>query len=824
MTLPDETANNRVTDAIHSSIRCVQPFFIPGRPVMCSFLLPSPFPPSHSAPADLPLLGRTEQESPAMILLLSIANAAADAIPGLSHAPLPWEGPVPRRGGPNSRDCAQSSQATSARSSSSSSTCSTGFYRLPWYRRPLRSPPLASGPATEFTSRGTSRTSFPPLLGASPQSDTGFRLDSDAASSGELSRPARASLGAASTTFVPSALRRESVGAAGKGARESREGRNENGRRGRYSRGGERGRAGADAHADVDADADEDEDDADEAAMNHSVVVTTPSQAPTEDDDGRGSCGIDISPIQLTVEAAPTPPKMPLENHLENHVGNRIGSHLENSPSRGFLVQGVRVPEAPTEEAPPAPVSSPVVTQRADKNGMSTPDGTESPKQKVRELKAEVHRLKREMAAMAAGFSGRMSYESAKAQGVDGSPPPEETVKDRGPGLVPWQWCGGENGPSDPRHPSSNLSAEITAEAPSSPSSSTNPKSTRMRADDSWVQRRLSGELRQKELGVRSRGRAPRASSEVGDEDEDVRRSMTHEKGRGRRTSSSSIPPTPAPRDRGGVVVSAAVAAGHSPPLYRETPEVVANVVLSPPGRKRSSSIGVGPSPASGEKTIGGSEADGPGGGRNSECRHQERVPIAPEELRGGDGGGGPRSGVGRGGGNHNRGPGGGGRGGDGGDGGDDGDDGDDGPGSGHKDITVRPPPIFFPVQDHAGGERKASTENEAGRGEAGASKPLAVSSPVRAKAPPPASEQTPPPPDGAADSSVSGSAEAGPRSRSALRRRESVRGDTGLWRWVLAQRTENATVRAALISHGLPPLSRRRIWAAWAGVARPAP
>ena len=46
--------------------------------------------------------------------------------------------------------------------------------------------------------------------------------------------------------------------------------------------------------------------------------------------------------------------------------------------------------------------------------------------------------------------------------------------------------------------------------------------------------------------------------------------------------------------------------------------------------------------------------------------------------------------------------------------------------------------------------------------------------------------------------------------------------GSASVWRWVLAQRTGIHTVRQAVISHGLPPCGRRHIWAAWAAVATP--
>lgn len=57
---------------------------------------------------------------------------------------------------------------------------------------------------------------------------------------------------------------------------------------------------------------------------------------------------------------------------------------------------------------------------------------------------------------------------------------------------------------------------------------------------------------------------------------------------------------------------------------------------------------------------------------------------------------------------------------------------------------------------------------------------------------------------------------------RGACRRRGAGDSNGRVWRWVVAQRTGNKAVRQALISHGLPPCGRHHIWAAWASVATP--
>ena len=58
--------------------------------------------------------------------------------------------------------------------------------------------------------------------------------------------------------------------------------------------------------------------------------------------------------------------------------------------------------------------------------------------------------------------------------------------------------------------------------------------------------------------------------------------------------------------------------------------------------------------------------------------------------------------------------------------------------------------------------------------------------------------------------------------SHSKGRRCRDNNSDGQEWRWVLAQRTGNERVRQALLSHGLPPSKRRSIWGAWAALAHP--
>ncbi|CAM9574985.1 unnamed protein product [Pylaiella littoralis] len=72
------------------------------------------------------------------------------------------------------------------------------------------------------------------------------------------------------------------------------------------------------------------------------------------------------------------------------------------------------------------------------------------------------------------------------------------------------------------------------------------------------------------------------------------------------------------------------------------------------------------------------------------------------------------------------------------------------------------------------------------------------------------------------ANASVSSAAAGAGAGGVAFRRRRAGNSNGEVWRWVLAQRMGTQPVRQALMKHGLPPFGRRHIWAAWAAVASP--
>lgn len=750
-----------------------------------------------------------------MTLLLSIANAAADVVPGLAHSPLPWEGHLPPRRSLSSKEGSRwhiRSRSGSGRSSSASSSLGD-FYRLPWYRRPLRSPPLTAAESLDFSSRRSSgRISFPPL-GAQHEE-----------------------LGVESSVL--------SVKADGDGDRDT------NTQEGVAEAGG-----GVGITRDEEGEGDEES----------SVVVATPPEEVRGEEDA-------LTPVLLTVEAAPTP-----ERQLSHSLRDEEDEEAEEPEG---------VPAAPSGEAPvpPPAVRAPTPLRQTEyvndnvlageavasseeavvaTGAVATHAGTgtvavnenviganedvvsahgtvvstagsvaetaatseRGSAEEVRRLKAEVDRLKREMAAMAAANANGGGGGGWKLSRADRESSPRASgAKSGNAAMVPWQWAAGDGVVSGSGHTPNESSAALATPTPlctnAVPYSASRPKSTRLRADDSWMQRRRSGEQRRRESGRRVEG--GRGTGEP------LAKTNITRRRNGVRRATGSVLPEPGSSDGGSDVddendMDRAV----GPNGNGGTPCVT--VELSPPRNRRSSVETVGPSPASGDKTVGGGASgaddddgidhDDDGGGNDTmddleavesdvESENGESLGTPPGSSRGGGRGGGGGtvgSGGGAGGGGSCK------------------------LGSGHRDITARPLPVFFPNPEESA-ERSAEPSVKAAGAAPGVEKEVKekAAAPVATPATPtptatattvpsvpvpptPATPATPATPLGPVVTS---------RARLTVRRRESSDGDSQLWRWVLAQRTENLTVRQAVISHGLPPLMRRRIWAAWAGVA----
>ena len=377
----------------------------------------------------------------------------------------------------------------------------------------------------------------------------------------------------------------------------------------------------------------------------------------------------------------------------------------------------------------------------------------------IRRLKAELDRLKREMAAMAAATAAATTPQPGPVPGCEfGTPSIEVTTPVPSEGRSAWQWAEGKP-----------------------PGVSERPKSTRnlsraVRADDSWMQRRRSGRYHHRRSSSESL-----ANGFVGG------------------VMASSVLPTPT-SDGGssGDPLSFNNFSGHAHHYY--TVEA-----LSPP-RPSLGSVGEGPSPASGEKLEGVSAAA-------AETRHGRRGSSARED-RGGQSG----------------------------------------------SASVRPFPVFFPVQASRGGRAETLAPALTGVPRDGSAAAAVVAESKEALEAAAATEEEKEDAMAKQVSSDSGELIArsggtvkrdggdggdvvdgggGGREKSGVhdkvpaaaspvavqaarcRERPSV-GRARVWRWVLAQRTGNEMVRQALMTHGLPPLDRRHIWAAWAAVAKP--
>lgn len=811
-----------------------------------------------------------------MSLLLSIANAAAEAVPGLARYPAQGGGTVANsahapgsrsRGGWRERRQIFHSAGTGRSSAFYSPFLSSrsgggaslgGVYRLRWYRRPLRSqqslpsstslgPPSTRSDLVTFSRRP--RSSFPLSVGESVGESVGGGDgddDSDDDSTGGLT-----------PTASPTASPSRDAGAGDSGG-SGRRRRKETGSDGRQS--ADVGRLSVSMHSTPDPLRIPSSEDEEEDVRDSTEQMAVPA------------------PLSLTVEAAPTPekpdrPLAPLSRRLRERDSPPSARHAARGDAAAPRMESETVlPAPPMENAPAAPIMETI--QRSEDgyeggdddpdeiagggnvggddsdgdcgNISISPDGDSdpldeyenSPASTVRLLRAEVKRLKREMAAMAAATAAancahRHSNLSGEANAGDGDGLGSPKSPSAAPaGSMPWSWNTVENGDvgggggSGDRGGGGSGDGSVCAGTPSSlaaaaaaaVANATRPKSVRLRADDSWLQRGFS-----RETNSSRRRKSQLPQSPVSTIDGDA-------------STTLGTPVSVAATHVDDLNNSAGVDAGAG---EEEAPPVT---ILSPPARRHRNSVVMGPSPASGEKNMGDTSGGSGSGGDRREARAS--IPVAAVATAAGvldadeardEGNARPATvgaavgtaatSVGSGRGScASRGSRGGSRGGS----------------SGHRDISVRPCPVFFPP----GGAQEDNTN----------AKPQDAPAQAQAAAPPrgamPEVETTASDTKylatelaSAATTAVTGATPAAPAAGtggastaadessvagadgggggSVRRRRDLGEGDRQLWRWVLAQRTENRTVRGALISHGLPQSERRRIWTAWATVAR---
>lgn len=378
----------------------------------------------------------------------------------------------------------------------------------------------------------------------------------------------------------------------------------------------------------------------------------------------------------------------------------------------------------------------------------------------VNRLKAEVHRLKREMASMAAAAAKDTTTLPTAQSKPDNAHRPSPGIEVSSPGISSaannhstWEW--------DPAAIGTNESFDA--------GKSSRPMSARLRADDSWMHRRRSVDSgdgsRQNRLG----------SGDL---------FASHRTGFGSIARAGSVLPTPGSDDTRGRNRAPSDAEGGDHSLPEE-----GGLLLSPPA---SVAKVEGPSPASGEKSEDAKAAATDG------HRH---LAIGTDSIE-------EDSGESE---------------------------------SAHSNSSLRQMSVFFPVQQQSSEPTaaQATPDSRAATAEGAAALARAAATEIGATASPP---------EAARAAQAAHDAVAAKLQQTATRRvaaapvvyakipaitgascaggvcRWSGAGDSsgGVWRWVLAQRTGNQTVRQAVISHGLPPCGRRHIWAAWAAVSTP--
>ncbi|CAM9433987.1 unnamed protein product, partial [Hapterophycus canaliculatus] len=455
-----------------------------------------------------------------------------------------------------------------------------------------------------------------------------------------------------------------------------------------------------------------------------------------------------------------------------------------------------------------AAAAAAVAAAAALKLSASPSNDKEAGSDEVKRLKAEVDRLKREMAALAAAAAKETT-----------TPPPQQAGRGSGRRRSPRLEVASpaRSPPSEVKHHSSwesETSAVDCSESSGNKRGAARPMSTRLRADNSWMQRRRSG--------VGSSGGGGDGSDGDSDQRNDRKSGGGPSASTGSGSSGSGAKAMSAPSGQCGD--SANNERGRAPPNGGGGNGEAA--LLSPPG---GGLIVEGPSPTSGDK----------GGPVRTEIKDRRRKHCSIdsiEEASGRDGGGGGGSGDGDGDGSHRR------------------------SGSAHSnDASMRQMSVFFPVQtppeSKADSDCTASVEGaaalaaaaatqigaaisppEAGRA-ARAARNAAVSArqqqlqhqhqyqPQHQQGP---TQYAPAPPVVYAKIPERGApagAETGMcRWRGGTCRQRCGAGDGNgrVWRWVLVQRMGHQLVRQALLTHGLPSCGRRHIWAAWASVAVP--
>eukprot|EP00752_Nemacystus_decipiens_P015848 g14158.t1 len=678
-------------------------------------------PASKAEKPEMRLGQHPEQDSPAMSLLCSITRASANAIPAIrsprAHARLRQrDQPRPRFASVNSGGGAGSSG-------------SAEFYRLPWYRRPL--------PSHRRTS----------VAGGEPELK---RRNSMIAAPRAGLRPPRASSGAAvaPVTTVGGAA---AASAAEEGVRSAGQPRQQEQQQ-EQTCVADAGEAQVGAGA-VEADEADSETPPGVVPLRRSTSSAASSSSAFGAAADRGATperaaatkGMSGAAAAAAAAAAPTAAEFHATPKANSMAADRDDGIMEESSGEKAGVGAAAAADA-------------VVDEREVPRGDVDSD-------EVKKLRAEIHRLKREMASMAAAAAKDTTTPPVGPSKRGNAHRSSPRIEVSSPVIPParanhstWEW--------EPAATGANESFDA-----GNAGKSTRPTSARLRADDSWMRRRRSGEAGDGNQRVQL-GSSGDWSASAGP-------------GFGIIARAGSILPAPGsddgarwrnrpPSDAGG--------GDHG--LSEE-----GGLLLSPPATAAKVE---GPSPASGEKS------------------EEAKAAAADARRRLSSGAGSVEEGSG-------------------------------GSEGARSDTSMRQMSVFFPVQQQSSepSAAQATPDSRAVAAEGAAALAHAAATQIGATASPPEAARAA---QAARDAVAAKQQQAATRHVAAApvvlakipvvtgascagggcRWRGAGDSNGGVWRWVLAQRTGNQTVRQAVISHGLPPCGRRHIWAAWAAVATP--
>ncbi|CAM9961944.1 unnamed protein product, partial [Ectocarpus fasciculatus] len=710
-----------------------------------------------------PVVQDQEQDSPAMSLLCSITKASANAVPELcSPSSLAGDAAGPRQSRLRQRGGPSRPRFSSVGSAGSGSGAGGGgggggrgvfgpsageFYRLPWYRRPLpsnRRVGMTVGGEATHLKRASSMICAPRAGLRPPPVITG--------GAGVAAAAAAAATAAAALNGVSTPGAGERTRATGQQEKQPEEKQQE-----------ETQQEGKQKEKQQQDKKQQDKQQGkQQSPANEVPFCFAATESPTERPPTTTPMRSPTSAFEAVADRGGAAARQAASKAASPAVSGNAPAELHATPTANSMAADRD--ESTREEGGSADRSRGGGTAVAA--GTEQPRGTSPEKERAAEseelekLRAEVARLKREMASMAA-VAATTEITTPKQQKSGGSRRrPSQRIEISSPVASfssshaqekhpAWQWDGG--------------AAEGGESSDADGASRTMPN--RLRADNSWMQQRRRNSS--------SSGSTERRTSGGGN----TERRHNHRNSIGVGFSGKSRP--------GSVLPAPGRDSSNGGERSRAASEDVVDGVslLSPPvnGSKIE-----GPSPASGEKE------------KKNAVLERRRQDSGADSICGAGGGG------------------------------DNADAGARGSESAGSDASMRHMSVFFPVLAPPDPNADACGTETA---EGAAALASAAATRIGESVTPPGALRA----ARAARDAVSAKKQQQQMAAArhapvvyakipveTVRRRGGVDSNGRVWRWVLAQRTEDPTVRQAVISHGLPRFGRRHIWAAWAAVATP--